>query len=126
MGKNAKHFNSFQAPFFVSLSDVIDELNGGGDVRRRFQLATAEEDSKKRDLICHRCGVNFKRRFADLKRHIETCNAPVPAALLSRCTDAVTCGAPGSSVSTPKRSSLAQNSGAAATCIQADATLNGL
>lgn len=73
--KNAKHFNSFQPPFFVSLPEVIEELEGTGDVQTRFRLTQAEDDLKKKNLICHRCGSDFNRRFAELKRHLDSCTA---------------------------------------------------
>ena len=32
-----------------------------------------EDVKKKGDLICHRCKENFVRQFAQLKRHVKTC-----------------------------------------------------
>jgi len=58
-----KHYNSFNTPFLVSL----DEL----------PLACQEETKKhdgvnlSLDLICWRCGENFGRQFAKLKRHVD-------------------------------------------------------
>merc|ERR1712032_147611 len=83
--KNAKHFNSFQTPFLVSLDDIAVALDMGEAIQQRFQLDTAEEDMKKRSLCCHRCGLDFGRRFADLKKHLATCQAEAPACLVPSC-----------------------------------------
>eukprot|EP00930_Biecheleria_cincta_P003032 TRINITY_DN103972_c0_g1_i1.p1 TRINITY_DN103972_c0_g1~~TRINITY_DN103972_c0_g1_i1.p1 ORF type:complete len:383 (-),score=35.85 TRINITY_DN103972_c0_g1_i1:106-1119(-) len=74
--KNAKHFSSFRPPFLVALDDIIDTLEQGGDLSGRFNLRTAEEDMKRRSLCCHRCGLDFGRKFAELKRHLLACAAP--------------------------------------------------
>ncbi|CAE8612944.1 unnamed protein product [Polarella glacialis] len=73
--KNAKHFGSFRPPFLVSLDDAIDAVERGLEPERRFGLRTAEEDMKKRSLRCHRCDTDFGRRFAELKKHLATCQA---------------------------------------------------
>eukprot|EP00439_Symbiodinium_sp_Y106_P032626 s5561_g3.t3 len=64
--KNAKHFNSFRPPFLVSLDEVLSTLERGGFPER--YLEGLHEDMKKRSLCCHRCGMNFGRSFAGLKR----------------------------------------------------------
>eukprot|EP00928_Gymnodinium_smaydae_P037744 TRINITY_DN26162_c0_g2_i1.p1 TRINITY_DN26162_c0_g2~~TRINITY_DN26162_c0_g2_i1.p1 ORF type:complete len:321 (-),score=54.91 TRINITY_DN26162_c0_g2_i1:123-1028(-) len=69
----AIHFNSFRSPFLVSLDDVIEALESGMDLSNRFRLTTAKEEMYKRSLQCHRCGADFDRRFADLKRHLSSC-----------------------------------------------------
>lgn len=74
--KNAKHFSSFQPPFLVALDNIIDTLEKSEDVSNRFGLRTAEEDMKKRSLCCHRCGLDFGRKFAELKRHLSSCASP--------------------------------------------------
>lgn len=77
--KNAKHYNSFQPPFLVPLDDITMSLEDGTDVRARFGLAHAKQRMEKRELQCNRCGAEFHRSFAELKRHLATCTAPYPA-----------------------------------------------
>lgn len=71
--KNAKHYNSFTTPFLVRL----DEFPLAEDDAR---LVTGWNDGKasanadqhlKGDLVCWRCGRGFKRKFAELKKHLE-------------------------------------------------------
>ncbi|CAL1132040.1 unnamed protein product [Cladocopium goreaui] len=75
--KNAKHFSSFLPPFLVSLDSVIRALQDGVFADR--SLKKLEEDMKKRSLCCHRCGADFGRGFAQLKRHLSACaTSPEP------------------------------------------------
>jgi len=69
--KNAKHFSSFLPPFLVSLDKVIQMLQDG--VLNNRSPKELEEDMKKRRLCCHRCGADFGRGFAELKRHLSAC-----------------------------------------------------
>jgi len=69
--KNAKHFSSFLPPFLVSLDEVIQMLQDG--VLNNRSPKELEEDMKKRRLCCHRCGADFGRGFAELKRHLSAC-----------------------------------------------------
>eukprot|EP00933_Yihiella_yeosuensis_P001511 TRINITY_DN102492_c0_g1_i1.p1 TRINITY_DN102492_c0_g1~~TRINITY_DN102492_c0_g1_i1.p1 ORF type:complete len:213 (+),score=41.93 TRINITY_DN102492_c0_g1_i1:85-639(+) len=83
--KNAKHFASFRPPFLVSLDDIIEALELGQDIVQKFNIRNAEEDMKKRNLLCHKCGADFARKFAELKRHLSVCSArPPPMAAPSR------------------------------------------
>jgi len=74
--KNAKHFNSFRPPFLVSLDEVLSTLQERGGFPERY-LEGLHEDMKKRSLCCHRCGMNFGRSFAGLKRHLAACKSDV-------------------------------------------------
>ncbi|CAJ1439172.1 unnamed protein product [Effrenium voratum] len=71
--KNAKHFCSFLPPFLVSLDEAVRVVSEGGFVERSLQ--ELEEGMKKRRLCCHRCGADFGRSFAELKRHLAVCSA---------------------------------------------------
>lgn len=76
--KRADHFNSFQRPFLVPLDEAIEAVETGRDLVEHFNLDDAEARLKRQDLQCHRCAVNFGRRFDALKRHISSCSHPVP------------------------------------------------
>eukprot|EP00747_Dinoflagellata_sp_TGD_P030163 gnl/TRDRNA2_/TRDRNA2_134438_c3_seq1.p1 gnl/TRDRNA2_/TRDRNA2_134438_c3~~gnl/TRDRNA2_/TRDRNA2_134438_c3_seq1.p1 ORF type:complete len:313 (+),score=60.29 gnl/TRDRNA2_/TRDRNA2_134438_c3_seq1:85-1023(+) len=78
--KNAKHFGSFQSPFLVPLDDAIAALEASVDMNEHFGIGKAEERLKKQDLCCNRCGVNFVRRFAELKKHLASCKEMPPSA----------------------------------------------
>eukprot|EP00927_Polykrikos_kofoidii_P041778 TRINITY_DN35628_c0_g1_i1.p1 TRINITY_DN35628_c0_g1~~TRINITY_DN35628_c0_g1_i1.p1 ORF type:complete len:380 (-),score=41.94 TRINITY_DN35628_c0_g1_i1:11-1150(-) len=79
--KNAKHYNSFQAPFLVALDDVVRALQADDNVQTRFALETAEGRLKNQDLLCNRCGQAFGRRFSEFKRHLAACTALPPPAV---------------------------------------------
>ncbi|CAK9075699.1 unnamed protein product [Durusdinium trenchii] len=71
--KKAKHFSSFLPPFLVSLDTVVARMQEGGFSHRSLQ--ELEDAMNKRRLCCHRCGVDFGRGFAELKRHLSSCSA---------------------------------------------------
>ncbi|KAI9667389.1 MAG: aprataxin-like protein [Bathelium mastoideum] len=62
--KHRKHYNSFNTPFLV---DVTDFPLAGDDVRRH----PGRQGYLEADLMCWRCGKNFGRAFARLKEHLE-------------------------------------------------------
>jgi len=70
--KNAKHFNSFQPPFLVSLDEVLSTLQDKGSFSER-RLQEVHEEMKTGPLRCHRCGKAFGRSFSSLKRHLGCC-----------------------------------------------------
>lgn len=103
--KNAKHYNSFQPPFFVSLSEIVEALEAGDVPSTRLNLDTAEERMKALELRCNRCGGAYGRRFAELKKHLASCTAPAPAPAPLLCeADADGAIAPAAEVSALKRS----------------------
>lgn len=60
--KHRKHYNSFNTQFFVDLDDyplTEDEM-----LRRKHS------DWSEQDLVCWRCGQNFKNKFKQLKEHL--------------------------------------------------------
>jgi aprataxin len=63
--KHAKHYNTFNTPFFVPLDDFPLGENDDRWVSEKLQEYTSG------DLICWRCGRNYKRSFARLKEHLE-------------------------------------------------------
>lgn len=79
--RNKKHYNSFQPPFLIGLASLISELETCGNAMGAVTVAEAEA-WLKRDLRCSACGAEFGSRFADLKRHLESCrpaaSAPLP------------------------------------------------
>ncbi|PKS05259.1 hypothetical protein jhhlp_008630 [Lomentospora prolificans] len=62
--KHRKHYNSFNTPFFV---DIADFPLANDDPR----LHPEREQYLRRDLVCWRCGRNFKNQFKALKEHLE-------------------------------------------------------
>ncbi|KAF2762710.1 HIT-like protein [Pseudovirgaria hyperparasitica] len=62
--KHRKHYNSFNTDFLVSVDAF--PLNED-DERKKMQ----DEKYLRNDLICWRCGRNFKEKFAKLKEHLE-------------------------------------------------------
>ncbi|OLN95441.1 Aprataxin-like protein [Colletotrichum chlorophyti] len=62
--KHRKHYNSFNTPFLI---DVADFPLAPDDPRRH---PGREGYLMKKDLICWRCGQNFKNQFAKLKEHL--------------------------------------------------------
>lgn len=63
--KHRKHYNSFATPFLIGVEDFPLAEN---DVRRH----PGRESYLKRDLVCWRCGRNFRSKFTNLKDHLET------------------------------------------------------
>jgi len=63
--KHRRHYNSFNTPFFVELADfpLADD-----DPR----LHPGREQYLRRDMVCWRCGRNFKNHFKSLREHLET------------------------------------------------------
>lgn len=61
--KHRKHYNSFATPFFVGINDFPLAPD---DPRRH----PGREGYLKRDLVCWRCGKNFKNHFQELKKHL--------------------------------------------------------
>lgn len=61
--KHRKHYNSFATPFFVG----IDDFPLAPDDPRRHP---GREGYFKRDLVCWRCGKNFRNHFRELKEHL--------------------------------------------------------
>lgn len=62
--KHAKHYNTFQTKFFVPLDDFpLDENDP------RWQPERLKEYTDG-DLICWKCGRNFKRSFKKLEEHL--------------------------------------------------------
>ena len=62
--RHRKHYNSFNTPFLIDLNSFpLDET----DPRRN----TKREGYLDWDMVCWRCGKNFKNRFARLKEHLE-------------------------------------------------------
>jgi aprataxin len=59
--KAAGHYNSFTTGFFVPL----DAFPLAEDDPRRAKRGLGE------NLICWRCGSDFKRKFVELKGHLE-------------------------------------------------------
>ncbi|QDS77241.1 hypothetical protein FKW77_003219 [Venturia effusa] len=60
--KHRKHYNSFNTHFFVPVDDLpLDE----NDERQHASKFLSD------DMICWRCGKNFKNQFAKLKLHLE-------------------------------------------------------
>mmetsp|Transcript_127216 Transcript_127216/g.341382 ORF Transcript_127216/g.341382 Transcript_127216/m.341382 type:complete len:238 (+) Transcript_127216:128-841(+) len=76
--KNKKHYNSFQPPFLVPLQDLVSALEGGSLLP--LGLGPQAEAHLKRGLTCAGCGAAFGNRFAELKRHIDSCVPPPSAA----------------------------------------------
>ena len=63
--RHAKHYNTFNTPFFVLLDDFpLDEHDDRWDPEKLGEYT-------KGDLICWRCGSNYKRSFSKLKEHLE-------------------------------------------------------
>lgn len=62
--KHRKHYNSFNTPFFVDISDfpLADD-----DPR----LDPDRERYLRRDMVCWRCGRNFRNQFKALKDHLQ-------------------------------------------------------
>ena len=95
--KNKKHYNSFQAPFFVGLERFWNRTEAGRNGQTEFEehdMEPAERQRReqerreelresvetrmreapeylKRDLVCWKCGEGFGNRFAALKEHLE-------------------------------------------------------
>lgn len=63
--KHRNHYNSFNTPFFVKLSEFPLSKD---DPR---EPSNACENYLERDLLCWRCGENFKRSMAKLKEHLK-------------------------------------------------------
>jgi aprataxin len=61
--KHRKHYNSFNTPFLV---DVADFPLAKDDPRRH----PGHAGFMNRDLVCWRCGKNFKNKFKQLKEHL--------------------------------------------------------
>ncbi|OHE93209.1 HIT domain-containing protein [Colletotrichum orchidophilum] len=62
--KHRKHYNSFNTPFLI---DVADFPLAPDDPRRH---PGHEGYLMKKDLVCWRCGDNFKNQFVKLKEHL--------------------------------------------------------
>ncbi|WYZ38981.1 hypothetical protein EsH8_III_000895 [Colletotrichum jinshuiense] len=62
--KHRKHYNSFNTPFLI---DIADFPLPPDDPRRH---PGREGYLMKKDLVCWRCGQNFKNQFARLKEHL--------------------------------------------------------
>ncbi|CAI4210235.1 unnamed protein product [Parascedosporium putredinis] len=62
--KHRKHYNSFNTPFFVDINDfpLADD-----DPR----LDPDRERYLRRDMVCWRCGKNFRNQFKALKDHLQ-------------------------------------------------------
>lgn len=60
--KHKKHYLSFNSGFLVKLEEFPLEKEG-----ERFGM----RDWSSRDMMCWRCGQNFKNKFASLKKHLE-------------------------------------------------------
>lgn len=61
--KHRKHYNSFNTPFLI---DVTDFPLAKNDPRRH----PGHAGYLNRDLVCWRCGENFKNKFKQLKEHL--------------------------------------------------------
>jgi len=61
--KHRKHYNSFNTPFLI---DVAEFPLAADDPRLQ-----PGQGYLKRDLICWRCGKNFKNQFKALKDHLD-------------------------------------------------------
>ena len=62
--RHRKHYNSFATPFFVPVEDFPLDPK---DKRRH----PGHEGYLGSDLVCWKCGMNFRNRFARLKEHLE-------------------------------------------------------
>ena len=62
--KHRKHYNSFATPFLVSLDEFPLKKN---DVRRQPDHGGYLRD----DMVCWRCGRNFRNKFQALKSHLD-------------------------------------------------------
>lgn len=63
--RHRKHYNSFATPFLIPLEGFPLSKS---DPRRH----PGGEGYLRRDLICWRCGQNFKNKFQNLKLHLES------------------------------------------------------
>ena len=62
--RHRKHYNSFATPFFVPVEDFPLDPK---DKRRH----PGHEGYLGSDLLCWKCGKNFRNKFARLKEHLE-------------------------------------------------------
>lgn len=62
--KHKKHYLSMHTSFFVGIDEF--PLDKDKD-RKRFHPG----DWPNRDMLCWKCGTNFKNKFASLKEHLE-------------------------------------------------------
>ncbi|KAL8876454.1 MAG: hypothetical protein Q9198_005350 [Flavoplaca austrocitrina] len=61
--RHRKHYNSFETEFLVDVDDFpLTET----DAKRRRKAKFLDED-----LVCWRCGRNFRSKFAKLKHHLD-------------------------------------------------------
>ncbi|KAI9885795.1 MAG: hypothetical protein M1823_002424 [Watsoniomyces obsoletus] len=58
------HYNSFATPFLIP----VEEFPLKKDDPRRYP---SREGYLDRDLVCWRCGRNFKKKFGELKEHLK-------------------------------------------------------
>lgn len=63
--KHKKHYNSFNTPFFVELTE-FPLLQGDNRLDREHR-----EELLRQDLKCWRCGKDFKNQFAKLTGHLK-------------------------------------------------------
>lgn len=74
--KHRKHYNSFQPPFLVGIDSLINAVE-----KVDLSLLGLERAERylQSDMCCAGCGANFQNRFAELKKHLNNCNAPPSA-----------------------------------------------
>ncbi|KAG9243269.1 HIT-like domain-containing protein [Calycina marina] len=63
--KHRKHYNSFHSRFFVNLEEF--PLGEDGENKRKREIWHWPDV----DMICWRCGKNFKNKFTQLKIHLD-------------------------------------------------------
>lgn len=71
--KTKKHWNSFTTPFFRDSLDVLDQVEGHGQVQVCGESAEMLLDL---ELRCHRCR-SAHPNLSRLKQHISTCRHPL-------------------------------------------------
>ncbi|EER07824.1 histidine triad nucleotide binding protein, putative, partial [Perkinsus marinus ATCC 50983] len=68
--KHKKHWNSFNTPFFVELSEAEEILQRDGNLHS----ISSRETHLRDDLLCNVCGHNFGGHFTKLIRHVMVCS----------------------------------------------------
>lgn len=69
--KSKKHWNSFNSPFFIPPSHIIQKLQKGESITFDKGIYEAYVDGP---MKCHRCGTPLSN-MPSLKNHIATCSA---------------------------------------------------